>query len=813
MSQLSEDEGKKLDEASVRLEGELGRLKAFEIKFPGKNARERFAAKSVKERAGWISAIWDAILPDHEPQRKVYDSLDQESASTPGSSVAPLAKNPSIQSPIPRAIPEMSVLLNPSFSQRSLPPVPPETVPPTSPQAPNVPLKESRKPNLHLDIPPPVLSTAFSPSLYPPTSAASTPTGGSPLETPSRTSATTTAFPPFLASNNHSSSTPCASLSASTYAATSHHPSLFGASSPPASPSIINLGQLSMVRQRLAQIERNHSEISARSSGGYSATVSRPGTPMTPTKSRRAMSPLGSPTSIRTVPALPSPRAFSTRASTTSHLPVTRRKSSRRPTQKKPEEVPANERETVTQTCDDVPDSQSGISPQVGSQDMDAISKRVVEIKNVLGGESGYPTIHQVVLGIESRLHKDSKSLKTVKEKIEQLGGQVSTAFAAGQSLRESFGPSGNSDEDAQAQKSVQKTVEDVKLMLDKEFPSISNRLKDIQAAQAKSSENQSKITELRNIGASKTGGGDTEVFDVRPILESLQELKDLAQRKDGISAGKILDPTVMEQLEKIQSRLQEDSNKQALVSQQQADSVRYLNELNNWLETFVNNGTAQIQGLSMNVYQLCKSLGCIPQQTEPGEFGQVNDEFSPNLLSDIRQLVEGMQARDQNFAALQTAVHSLLEVLSASQQQMGAESQAIAGLITRQRQEQEALLRSFTNEISGEIRGERLRFVEAMKEATAINVQLHVENFKQELGREVMAMTEEVGRLHREKQQVENQISDLFAFYSKHKQDNPLRPIEVNTEVAVPRQQVQERPRANLPRASHHRPLPYPRR
>lgn len=78
----------------------------------------------------------------------------------------------------------------------------------------------------------------------------------------------------------------------------------------------------------------------------------------------------------------------------------------------------------------------------------------------------------------------------------------------------------------------------------------------------------------------------------------------------------------------------------------------------------------------------------------------------------------------------------------------MSIESQAIAGLIDRQRHEQEALFRAFTNgvyhlsffkeihlchpphalasliEISGEIKGERLRFVEAMKEATAINIQ-----------------------------------------------------------------------------------------
>jgi hypothetical protein len=49
-----------------------------------------------------------------------------------------------------------------------------------------------------------------------------------------------------------------------------------------------------------------------------------------------------------------------------------------------------------------------------------------------------------------------------------------------------------------------------------------------------------------------------------------------------------------------------------------------------------------------------------------------------------------------------------------------------------------------------------------------------HVEQFKQELNREVMNMTEEVGRLYREKQVVENQISDLFAFYTKQQKSAP---------------------------------------
>jgi len=81
----------------------------------------------------------------------------------------------------------------------------------------------------------------------------------------------------------------------------------------------------------------------------------------------------------------------------------------------------------------------------------------------------------------------------------------------------------------------------------------------------------------------------------------------------------------------------------------------------------FVNNGTSQIQGLAAGIEQLCSSLGCNPQA--PG----TSPDDAPNLLDDIRQLVTGMQARDQNFSALQAAVRSLLEVLSASQARMGA--------------------------------------------------------------------------------------------------------------------------------------------
>lgn len=93
--------------------------------------------------------------------------------------------------------------------------------------------------------------------------------------------------------------------------------------------------------------------------------------------------------------------------------------------------------------------------------------------------------------------------------------------------------------------------------------------------------------------------------------------------------------------------------------------------------------------------------------------------------------------------------------------------------------------------ELSSEIKGERIRFVEAMKEATSINVQsrsytcfkysfvlnyapqVHVENFRQSLTAEALKMSTEIGHLNREKQVIESQIQQLLAFRDKQRLSN----------------------------------------
>ncbi|TFY54283.1 hypothetical protein EVG20_g9765, partial [Dentipellis fragilis] len=204
-------------------------------------------------------------------------------------------------------------------------------------------------------------------------------------------------------------------------------------------------------------------------------------------------------------------------------------------------------------------------------------------------------------------------------------------------------------------------------------------------------------------------------------------------------------------------------------------------NELNTWLEAFVSSGTAQIQDVATGVKQLCRELGTGDDTTvmmDVGTGGEGSDGGGPpkTIMGDLRRFLVDSEARGRDTAKLQTTVDGLIAAMNEdmrknAEMRNAYTTESVIGFIDRQRQDQERMLRAIAAELSNDIKGERLRFVEAMKEATAINVQIHVEEFKKELTREVLLMTQDVNRLQRERQTLEQQIADLFAFYSKQKQ------------------------------------------
>ena len=355
-----------------------------------------------------IVCVRDAILPVQnkdlpapEPTSPHYGQ-DQQNADMP----------PLIESPTPTPIPKISTLLSPTYSDRSLPPLPPKatlpplTIPDNRLQIPSTPTKsggQQRQQHLHQD----TFShtnTPFSPSIYPPTSSTSSP---NPLSS--------------------MSPTPISPISPISPIGVSR----------PNSPSITNLTQLSVVRQRLAQIERNHSELSAQSG------LSRTSTPVSPSScsawsrkeivwsNPRASSRSGvisrggnkSPTS----PTTPTShvRKKVRRTDTERSLPMITDPLANILAQHGREPVPIPTPTPTPQRDRENQERFEKASLAPLRLDLTKISKDINEVKGVLGGANGYPTVHQMVVGLERRVQGDEQTLRAIQDSLNSLGERV----------------------------------------------------------------------------------------------------------------------------------------------------------------------------------------------------------------------------------------------------------------------------------------------------------------------------------------------------------------------------------------------------
>jgi len=141
------------------------------------------------------------------------------------------------------------------------------------------------------------------------------------------------------------------------------------------------------------------------------------------------------------------------------------------------------------------------------------------------------------------------------------------------------------------------------------------------------------------------------------------------------------------------------------------------------WLETFVNGGTAQIMAIAEDVQKLCKALGNIDDlQNDPeGEAGA--DQMATfTLLQGIRKLAEDSKRRNRDSTHLVSTMHGLVAALNEDMRknaemrnaysktknvicviyEVSNESipatESVLGVIERQRQDQERMLRTLAN-------------------------------------------------------------------------------------------------------------------
>ncbi|KAG8730990.1 hypothetical protein FRC12_019955 [Ceratobasidium sp. 428] len=256
----------------------------------------------------------------------------------------------------------------------------------------------------------------------------------------------------------------------------------------------------------------------------------------------------------------------------------------------------------------------------------------------------------------------------------------------------------------------------------------------------------------------------------ISAMCQSFMEAR--AETSEGGQHTEGLKKEANEKLMELLAALREDAAHRTTQAEQTAELVRYSNELNTWLEKFVTNASAQMDGVGTGLGLLRRDLGLDPSTVTEG---QAQAGSPPQgILGQVRATLEGQaKAMDEVSAALNSLATSIIEdqAQNAEARQKIA-TEAVLKVIELQRQEQEKLLRKLATDLSSDIKGERLRFVEAMAKATAMNIQVHVEEFKKQLTHEVVTLTDEVGRLREERKTIQHQIAQLFFIKNEHENE-----------------------------------------
>jgi hypothetical protein len=154
----------------------------------------------------------------------------------------------------------------------------------------------------------------------------------------------------------------------------------------------------------------------------------------------------------------------------------------------------------------------------------------------------------------------------------------------------------------------------------------------------------------------------------------------------------------------------------------------------------------------------------------EPGE-----DQAPTGLVADIHTLLSE-QNQQVNISAIQAQrLDQLLGYMGADRerhsQQQGMIEQILSAA-TQQREDTANLLSAVAVDLTNEIKGERVRFIDSMRDATTMNMQIHVDEFKKALTTETQRSLKELGTMREQKKALEHQIADLFALKAKHGDD-----------------------------------------
>ncbi|KAF9519257.1 hypothetical protein BS47DRAFT_1379511 [Hydnum rufescens UP504] len=242
------------------------------------------------------------------------------------------------------------------------------------------------------------------------------------------------------------------------------------------------------------------------------------------------------------------------------------------------------------------------------------------------------------------------------------------------------------------------------------------------------------KLDELREESTVHTASNEAprENKDAGAIQLAPDDLSDVRTKLDNDSPDEpslgVPNESESNLLQQIFDVLNQEKDHQESQRTQQLESVRYLHELNQWLEQFVHQHTSQTQSLNQGVTRLLDGLGLS---------GTVVDDSDArrdivSLLAEVHHTVLDLKQRESGHSALQNTVNMLIHKVNEDLERISAErkamtSELMVSMFAQQREEQQLFVRALATDLTNQIRGERMQFVDAMKEVTSVNLKAQV--------------------------------------------------------------------------------------
>lgn len=152
--------------------------------------------------------------------------------------------------------------------------------------------------------------------------------------------------------------------------------------------------------------------------------------------------------------------------------------------------------------------------PGLSKEDLRKLSRDVVDIKGTLGGASGQPTVHQMVLVLESHARGEKKALRGIQDSLSKLGASVASAESrtAEQVSAAVF---------AENNEKVMGLLREVKERLASELPALAGRLDGLKQAGRSPTSTDADAQDV----PSASNGSSTVAADLQPVLDKLEEM------------------------------------------------------------------------------------------------------------------------------------------------------------------------------------------------------------------------------------------------------------------------------------------------